>query len=172
MYDAAVNGSIEYGIVPSERQRIAVAGLTAKVDCMVHAVAFAKLLNYLEDLAIGKVEQTSNGNISPDAIKTLEQRFDEMKAEFKQVIDKGFENIEDTQHKLFYELQSGQQVIFEEFDELKDFLKSLNKKTWIQVLKSKLMLMLERQILSKATVDFIIERLNIDELGLGTKFLN
>lgn len=50
MYEAAINGSIDFGIVPSERQKIGVAGLSAQVDCMVQAFAFGKMLEYLNSL--------------------------------------------------------------------------------------------------------------------------
>lgn len=167
MYQSAIDGTLDLGIVPSEKQQIGVASMKAKLNCMIDAYAFGKFLRYLESPT-----SDSNEKISKAGVQLLEHRIEEMKEEFRQFVSKGFENIDDTQHKLFYELQSGQELIFNEFDELKDFLKTVNKKTWIQVLKAKLMLMLERQILSKDTVDFIIDRLNIDELGLGTKFLN
>lgn len=172
MYKAAISGAMDYGIVPSEKQKIAIAGMNAKVDCMVQAIAYGKYLKHLEALKNHKVEAPVDGKISSAGVEKLQKKFDEMKDEFREIVTKGLEDLDDSQHKLFYELQSGQKIIFDEFDELRDYLKSLNKKTWIQVLKSKLMLMLERQILSKATVDFIIEKLNIDELDLGTKLLN
>jgi len=69
MYEAAIDGSIDFGIVPSENQRAAVAGMKAKVDCMVQAFAFGKLLEYLNSVLRPELspEQSKFDNILNNA---------------------------------------------------------------------------------------------------------
>lgn len=50
MYEAALDGSIDLGIVPSENQKVAVAAMNANVDCMAQAIALGKLLEHLSSL--------------------------------------------------------------------------------------------------------------------------
>lgn len=60
----------------------------------------------------------------------------------------------------------GQQIIFDEIEELRGLSKKLNKKTWSQVIKGKVMDLALSELISKETASFIYESLVEDKFKL------
>ena len=65
------------------------------------------------------------------------------------------------------ELGYGQNIIFDEFDELRNLYSKLPKKTWKQVLKGKLMDLALNKLISKETVVYVYKTLTDEILKLN-----
>jgi len=160
MYELAVGGSLDFSIIPSEKQVIGIAALDAKVHCMVEAIAFAEFLDFLEGQQSKGAE--NNGRYNNADIEEIQNKIDDLKVAFA----KKFEESNQENHENFLVLQAGQEVIFNEFDEMKTILPSLTKRTWQQVVKGKLWDMVTRQVLSKEAAKWAWEQLTSIDVAL------
>ena len=69
--------------------------------------------------------------------------------------------------KKLTELGYGQNIIFDEFDELRNLYSKLPKKTWKQVLKGKLLDLALNKVISKETVVYVYKTLTDEILKLN-----
>lgn len=84
-------------------------------------------------------------------------------------INKTSEELNEKIDQIIYELRKqglGQEIIYNEIDELKDLYTKVSKKTWGQALKGKLFDIGLSQALDKDTVQFIYEQLTNHQLRL------
>lgn len=86
-----------------------------------------------------------------------------IKVDFDNKIDVKIDQIVQKLHALGL----GQEIIFEEFEELKTLHKHLNKKNWAEVLKGKLFNMAVNKLLEKETMSFIYEFLTDEKIKLN-----
>lgn len=84
------------------------------------------------------------------------------KAAGKSDLNKKLDEISERLRKLGY----GQEIIFNEIEELRDLQMSLSKKTWTQVLKGKLIDMSIEKVISKEAAFMVYEFLTNDHLKL------
>src|SRR5690606_13117616 len=91
----------------------------------------------------------------------------------KTLKNKGKENQESEVNKkidlVLFQLEKlgfGQEIIFSEIEELRGLSKKLNKKTWSQVIKGKVMDLALSEIISKEVAKFIYESLVEDKFKL------
>jgi len=60
----------------------------------------------------------------------------------------------------------GNEILFDELEELKDLSKSLKRKNWTEVVKGKLIDLVLNEVIEKDTLDFIIKNLIGDNINL------
>lgn len=167
MYQKAVGGTLDYNFVPAERQSIAVASLRKKRDNAVEALALGEFLKSLKQGSQRSKTEEENSKFSKDGIKDLEKKIDEL----KEMISKLQAQDDPDLKSVFYELQAGQEVIFNEIDDLRELIPTLTKKNWKQLLKGKLLDLATKQVLSKESLTWVWKKLSSIDLDLNDQNL-
>ncbi len=153
-YTLSLSGLLNYGIVPNEKQKIGMPSQRAQFMSMVEAVAFTHFRKYLEGMHSPKNELLQDQKFSSEKISEIEKKLDEL----KDIVLEGFNKNNDRQTAILYELQDGQEVIFNEFDDLKTLLPTLKKKSWVQLVRSKLFDLAAKKLLTKETLAYVTEK--------------
>lgn len=162
-YELSIAGTLDYSIVPSEKQKIGVASMTAQFSAMIDAVAFIRFRQYIEDRETEPVETTNNNkNFSAERIHELELKIDEI----KEILIKSNNENKDNQTTIHNELQLGQQVIFDSLDELKELLPAVKKKSWYEMAGVKLMLLIGKKIITEEVGQKIFEQLKDTDIDI------
>jgi hypothetical protein len=118
-YQKAVHGELDLTSIASPNQQINIPSMVALEACMVEAVAFSKFMKFLKD------PSTQNNG---EEFTTEEQ--DDLRSKIEEVLAK-ISAMKD-------ELQSGQEIIFDEISDLRN-LDIKKKKTWREVVRGKIM---------------------------------
>jgi hypothetical protein len=114
---------------PNQKKHIGLAGL--REQSMVDAHAFGQYADYLST-SITAPPPSDNEYFSTEELKEIKTRIDVVLEDISQ---------------MKFELQSGQQVLFDEIDELKS-LPTLKKKTWVEVIRGKLFGLVVSKVIS------------------------
>src|SRR5690606_11288558 len=161
-YALAVNGALDYRFVPSEKQTKGVASLRRKLDDWVEAVALGKYLSRLENLDSEDTIDDTDTKFSTEDIRDLHRKLDELKELILKTSSQGNDALE----SVFRELRAGQEVVFNEIDELRELLPKLTKKSWQQLFGGKLLDLVARRVISLDTLKWVLQKMN--KLGLGS----
>lgn len=155
-YSDAVKGRFNVGVVPSPNQRVGVNALWDKTRCLVDAIAYERFLDHLHNNVGPSHNEHDGRSENNSSLKDLEGRIDDL----RDLIITKFEESEDTHANILYTLQAGQEVIFNEFEDVKRLLPNLSKKNLKEIVKGKLYDLLVKRLLSKEMFDFIMEKLD------------
>jgi hypothetical protein len=148
-YRDAVNGELEINHILSPNQKINVGSARAKEQCMVDAVSYKRYLDSLVQQSTKKDKDHDN-EFTDDELASLHKKID---------------GILDMISQMKFELQSGQQVIFDEIEDLKS-LPALKKKNWIEIVRGKLLSLVMSKVITVEVFHKIYRALTGDDIKL------
>jgi hypothetical protein len=167
-FRSAVNGTFSCHFVPSEKQKIAVSSLRSQLSNATEAFALGQFLNSLEEQVNEKTPfDDEREKFSTAGIRDLEKKIDEL----KDLIMNMRKASDSESASMFFELQAGQEIIFNEVDELRSLIPTLTKKNWKQLLKGKLVDLATKQVFSRETMTWIWKKLSSLDLDLNSQNL-
>lgn len=134
-YRNAVNGELDINNVLSPNQIINVGSGRTLERCMVDAVAYQKYVGFLESQG----EQEDQGDDEEDGTYFTASELRDLHGKIETLLD------EISQMK--FELQTGQEVLYNEINDLRT-LPALKKKTWVEIIRGKLFTLLLNKVIT------------------------
>jgi hypothetical protein len=161
-YENAITGKLDFNYITSPNQKFGVGASRAIEKCMIDAVALHKFVKLLEGSGTGRTNDNVKAKFTSSEIDDLSNKIESLKSD----ILNHFDSVNRNMTEVHLRLQTGQEVIFNELDELKTLIPSLKKKNWEEIVKGKLLDLAVRGIIDRRILEWLWKELTNQDFKL------